>query len=134
MSEPEPCPCEDKTPPASPGPVADQEILVRFVENRTHVATDGSGMVYLVPTAIRKEDLRGKNGRSFSLAREAHSEGSELIRRAAARTAEVEWKRNPVFARTRTERLRAIVDKAKRREVCVNSDPTTSENDPLGAF
>jgi len=132
MGEPEPCPCENKTPPTSPGPVEDQEPLVRFVEDKGHIGKDGSGQLYLLPAAIRKDDIQGKKGRSFSLAREAHADRYDLERRAAAR-ADEEWKRNPVFARTRAERLRAIKDGAKRREVCVFSDPTPPTGD-FGAF
>jgi hypothetical protein len=134
MGEPEPCPCETKIPPTSPGPVEDHEVLVRFVEFKTQVGCDETGRIFLLPAAVRQDDIKGKAGRSFSIAREAHTDGDHLCIRALARTQEEDWKQNPVLARTHTKRLREIVDGAERREVCVNSDPTTAEKDPLGAF
>jgi len=93
MGEPEPCSCEKDTPPNSPGPVEAQEVLIRFVEVKEHIGTDGGGRAFLVPAAIRKDDLKGRNGRSLSLAREAHTDQTELQRRALVRTAEGEWKK-----------------------------------------
>jgi hypothetical protein len=132
MGEPEPeaCPCENNIPPTSPGPVEDQEVVVRFVEDQGHIGADASGKVFLVPTAIRKDDIQGKKGRSLSLAREAYAERDDLERRAAAR-AEEKWRQNPILALTHARQLRAILDGAQRREVCVNSDPLT---DDLGTF
>src|SRR5271165_3083874 len=131
--EPEPCPRERDAPPTSPGPVENGAIVVRFVAIREHVGSDASGRVFLLPAAVKEEDLKGRRNHSFSLVREAHIEKSDLTARAIAKTVSEEWKSNPVIGRTATERLRALLDDTGRREICVNADPTTAEDDPLGA-
>ena len=132
-SEPEPCPCEEDTPATSPGPVKDGETVVRFVQIKEHVDGDASGRVFLRPTAVSKQDLSGRGDHSFSLVREAHIEENDFDKRAIAKTISDEWKSDPVIARVPTAHLRAILDDKGRREICVNSDPTTAKDDRLGA-
>lgn len=133
MDESDPCPCESVTPPMSPGPVGDQETVIRFVQIKDHVGQDESGRYFLRPTAITREELSGRRSHSFSLVREAHIEISDLRVRAVARTKCDEWNANPVLARVQTKRLRGLVDGNLRREICVNSDPTTADDDRFGA-
>jgi hypothetical protein len=132
MSVPEPCPCEDNPPATAPGRVGDDEWLVRFVSDRSHVGRDDEGNYFIVPAGVPKDDLRQHNGRSFSTVRETHIDKGEMITRAAAVTKTEEWKADPVLGRATATALRSIRDMAQRREVCVNADPTTAENDWLG--
>lgn len=132
MGEPDPCPSENLVPDTSPGPVLSDEIVVRFVELKSHVGRDEGGHFRLVPAAVSKEELKGRGGHSFSLVREAHLDQQELEDRASSRSC-AELKEDPVLARTSAHRLRAITDENGWREICVNSDPTTEKDDPLGA-
>jgi hypothetical protein len=132
MSEADPCPSENCVPETSPGPVRNEETVVRFVEKKEHVKQDEGGSWRLVPAAVTKEELSARGGHSFSLIREAYVNNVELKARARARSC-AELEGNPILARTQTERLRALTDENGRREICINSDPTTEENDPLGA-
>ena len=111
----------------------DGETVVRFVQIKEHVGGDASGRVFLRPTAVSKQDLSGRGDHSFSLVREAHIEENDFNKRAIAKTISDEWKSDPVIARVPTAHLRAILDDKGRREICVNSDPTTAKDDRLGA-
>jgi hypothetical protein len=96
MSVPEPCPCENNPPATALGRVGDDEWLVRFVSNRSHVARDDEGNYFIVSAGVPKDDLRQHNGRSFSTVRETHIDKGEMITRAAAVTKTEEWKADPV--------------------------------------
>jgi hypothetical protein len=132
MSVPEPCPCEDTPPASAPGRVGDDECLVRFISDRHHVGRDDEGNYFIVSAGVPKDDLRQYNDWSFSTVRESHIDKGEMIIRAVAVTKTQEWKADPVLGRSTATALRSVRDKAQRREVCVNADPTTSENDKLG--
>ena len=132
MSEPEPCPCEDKVPDCSPGPVGDEETLVRFIKFASHVHSLGDGTFCLAPAAISQNDLQKKD-RSLSSIREGFIGSEELRTRAATFAEEPGWKTDPVLARSSVLSLRSLVDGAGRREICVMSDPTLADDDPFGA-
>jgi hypothetical protein len=68
-----------------------------------------------------------------SVLRDEHTAGRETARRAQAMNRELAWATDPVLARGLVMSIRSIRDKEGRREVCVNADPTTDENDKLGA-
>jgi hypothetical protein len=131
MGECEPCALECVSPKNSPGPVLNDETVVRLGVRPEHVGIDSQGRFYLAPTAVSRSDLHGKN-RSYSLLRDAHIKKEDLVIRAEAKNTCPRWDNNPVLARARTVNLRAIVDDNGRREICVNSDPT-DENDKFGA-
>jgi hypothetical protein len=133
MGECEACSLECICPKNSPGPVLNDEMIVRLGVRPEHVRIDSQGRFYLAPTAVSKSDLHGKNDRSYSLLRDAHLNKEDLVIRAEAKNTFPDWHNNPVLARARTVSLRAIVDDNGRREICVNSDPTTDENDKFGA-
>jgi len=64
--------------------------------------------------------------------------GTEIVRILSgcsdqAMNREPKWSSDPVLARGLVISLRSIRDTEGRREVCVNADPTTHENDKLGA-
>jgi hypothetical protein len=132
MGECEPCARECSSPKNSPGPVSNDETIIRLGVRPEHVGVDSQGRFYLAPTAVSKSDLHGKN-RSYSLLRDAHIKKEDLVIRAEAKNTFPRWENNPVLARARTVNLRAIVDDNGRREICINSDPTTDENDKFGA-
>jgi hypothetical protein len=115
MSEADPCPSENCVPETSPGPVRNEETVVRFVEKKEHVKQDEGGSWRLVPAAVTKEELSARGGHSFSLIREAYVNNVELKARARARSC-AELEGNPILARTQTERLRALTDENGRRE------------------
>jgi hypothetical protein len=133
MAECEACPLEYFSPKDSPGPVLDEETIIRLGVIPSHVAINSHGGFHLVPAAVSKSELQGKDDHSYSLLREDHLEKGDLIVRAKGKSTFPGWKNNPVLARTSVGRVRAVVDNNGRREVCVNADPTTDEIDQFGA-
>jgi hypothetical protein len=71
--------------------------------------------------------------KSEGVRREEHTAPPETARRAQAVNREPKWSSDPVLARGSVISLRNIRDTEGRREVCVNADPTTDQNDKLGA-
>jgi hypothetical protein len=132
MAECEACPLEYFSPKDSPGPVLDEETIIRLGVIPSHVAINSHGGFHLVPAAVSKSELQGKDDHSYSLLREDHLEKGDLIVRAKGKSTFPGWKNNPVLARTSVGRVRAVVDNNGRREVCVNADPTTDEIDQFG--
>ena len=134
MSVPEPCPCEDDPPATAPGPCRGRRVAgsICFRSGATWAETTKENY-FIVPAGVPKDDLRQHNGSVFlGTVRETHIDKGEMITRAAAATKTKEWKADPVLGRATATALRSIRDKAQRREVCVNADPTTAENDWLG--
>jgi hypothetical protein len=128
-----PCPYELAYPAGAPGAVADDEELVRIVSHFQQLNRDVDGRPRLTATAITQSDLSGKAQRCVSVLRKNHVSPVELQRRAAEITSFEGWKANPVAAIGLGKHLRAIFDEEGRREICVYADPTTDENDHLGA-
>lgn len=125
---PEPCPCEGNAPDGAPGPVADDETVIRIVPLRGWLARSGTGRAELTSAAFPEDELEGKKGKSASVLRPM-TEPAELARRAAARNREEAWANDPVVARGLVRPMRQLRDGADRREICVNADPVT---DALG--
>ncbi len=125
---PEPCPCEGHAPDGAPGPVADDETVIRIVPLRGWLARGAAGQAELSVAAFPEQELEGKNGKSVSVLRPM-TEPADLARRAAARNREDAWAGDPVVARGSAGSMRQLRDGAGRREICVNADPVT---DALG--
>jgi hypothetical protein len=129
------CADEAVAPAGAPGPVDDTETVIKFVRVALSLGWDNNGRPYLLPAAIRKEDLEAKKpGKSVSVFREEPAQPGELLRRGCALNAQLEWRVDPVAARASVRRLRQLTDavSAQWRLVCVNADPTDS-SDLLGA-
>lgn len=125
-ASPEPCPCEGNSPDGAPGPVRDEETVIRFVPLRGWVARSGTGRAELTVAAFPEQELEGRNGRSVSVLRTS-TEPEDLARRAAARNREPAWAGDPVVARGPVGPMRQLRDGAKRREICVNADPVKDD-------
>jgi hypothetical protein len=126
------CPREREAPSPAPGPVECDEIVVRFVLLQAQLIRNAEGQPVLTAAAFPKEELRGTRGKSVSVLREEHTAPLETARRAQAMNREQKWSSDPVLARGSVISLRSIRDTEGRREVCVNADPTTDENDKWG--
>ncbi len=126
---PEPCPCEGNAPDGAPGPVADDETVIRIVPLRGWLARSGTGRAELTSAAFPEDELEGKKGKSASVLRPMTA-AAELAQRAAARNREEAWASDPVVARGLVGPMRQLCDGAARREICVNADPVT---DALGS-
>lgn len=133
MGECEACPLEWISAENSPGPVLNEETIIRLGVIPSHVAIASQGGFHLVPVAVSKSELNGKNNHSYSLLREAHVEENDLIARAKGTNTFPGWNDNPVLARASVANVRAVVDDNGTREICVNADPTTDETDRFGA-
>jgi hypothetical protein len=129
----EACPREGEAPSPAPGPVELTETLVRFVILQTQLIRNAEGQPVLTAAAFPRDELRGIRGKSVSVLRDEHTAGEETARRAQAMNRELMWSSDPVLARGLVISIRNIRDAERRREVCVNADPTTDENDKLGA-
>lgn len=129
----EACPKDSQAPAPAPGPVGPEEKLIRVVVGAHELLPDHAGQVKLLPTAIRKEDIRCKDGKSVSTLRLLHTTSEEISKRAIACTKEAVWKLDPVVAECVAGEMRAILDDNQRQDVCVYADPTSSEEDELGA-
>jgi hypothetical protein len=127
------CPREWEAPPPAPGPVECNETVVRFVLHQAQLIRNAEGQPVLTATAFPRDELRGINGKSVSVLRDEHTAAEETARRAQAMSRESMWSSDPVLARGLVISIRNIHDAKGRREVCVNADPTTDENDKLGA-
>lgn len=124
--ETSPCPCEDVTPDGAPGPVADDEALIRFVPVAAWLVRDDKGRATLTPTAFPKDELARNKGKNVSLLRALAPPG-EVGRRVDALNKELRRHRDPVVARATAKDLRQLLDKKYRRELCVNAGPITDE-------
>jgi hypothetical protein len=133
MCNDEACPGEREAPLPAPGPVECNETVVRFVPLQTQLIRNAEGFPVLTAAAFPKDELRGVRGKSVSVLRDEHTEAQETARRAQAMNREPMWSSDPVLARSLVISMRNIRDGEGRREVCVNADPTTDENDKLGA-
>jgi hypothetical protein len=125
-SEPSPCPREGDSPGDAPGPVGDDEVVIRFVPARHWLVQNPSGVPELSPAAFPRYELRGRDGKSVSVLRNL-TEPGEIARRAALRNREPVWSDDPVVARAHVAALRQLRDQAGRREVCVNAHPVTDD-------
>jgi hypothetical protein len=128
----ETCPREREAPATAPGPVECSETVVRFVPLQTQLIRNSDGQPLLTSTAFPLDELKGTRAKSVSVLRDEHTAGRETARRAQAMNRELAWATDPVLARGLVMSIRSIRDKEGRREVCVNADPTTDENDKLG--
>lgn len=129
----ETCPREGDAPSPAPGPVECRETVVRFVPLQAQLIRNAEGQPVLTAAAFPKDELRGVHGKSVSVLRDAHTAAEETARRARAMNRESMWSSDPVLARGLVISMRNIRDAEGRREVCVNANPTTDENDKLGA-
>jgi hypothetical protein len=129
----ETCPREGEAPSPAPGPVECNETIVRFVPLQAQLIRNAEGQPVLTAAAFPRDELRGIHGKSVSVLRDAHTAAEETARRAQAMNRESMWSSDPVPARGLVTSIRNIRDPKGRREVCVNADPTTDENDKLGA-
>lgn len=129
--EPEPCPNEGTPPLGAPGSVNDAEGIIRLVPSRVWLIRDGRGNAALGPTAFSRDELSQRKGKSASVLRDMTA-SAEIERRARALNSEPLWVDDPVIATASVFAVRHIVDSGGRREVCVNADPTSKENDRLG--
>lgn len=118
----EPCPCERDAPAGAPGPVDDAETVIRFVPVAASIARDGRGGTALTPMAFPQDELLGRKGKSVSVLREMTA-ADEVARRGAAINKEPAWADDPVLAKASVRALRQLLDKKRRRELCVNADP-----------
>jgi hypothetical protein len=130
------CPGEANAPPGAPSPVDDTEQVVRCVPVSTDLVWN-QGVPVLGFVAIRREDLEGKNGKSFSVLRDNPlTPAHEITRRATAQNQQPQWASDPVVARAEVIGLRRLTDTYASnpgwRLVCVNADPTDA-TDQLGA-
>jgi hypothetical protein len=129
----ETCPREGQAPSPAPGPVECNETIVRFVPHQAQLIRNAEGQPVLTAAAFPRDELRGIHGKSVSVLRDEHTAAEETARRAHAMNRESMWSSDPVLARGLVISIRNIRDPKGRREVCVNADPTTDENDTLGA-
>ena len=126
------CPCEADAPPPAPGPITGAEVIVRFVPLADQLTLNTQGEPVLAPVAFSKDELAGKNNKSGSVLRGGLTAGHEIARRARAKNKQPEWTQDPVLARADVGELRALRDSSGWRMVCINADPTTAQDDPLG--
>lgn len=121
------CPCEGENncPAGAPGRVEDGETVIRFVPGRNDLEWNEDGEVFLRPTAFPHDELERKTDKSASLLRDEHTAPEEAHRRASDRGRKGIWSEDPVLARAAVADIRAILDKAGRREACVHADPIT---------
>lgn len=128
------CPDEANAPRGAPGPVGDGERVVRCVPLATHLVWN-QGVAVLSITAIRREDLEGKDDKSVSVLRDPLTQAGEIDRRATAQNRQFEWMGDAVVARAEVIELRQLVDayQTSWRLVCVHADPTTDATDRHGA-
>jgi hypothetical protein len=129
----ETCPREGEAPSPAPGPVECTETVVRYVPLQAQLIRNAEGQPVLTAAAFPKDELRGVHGKSVSVLRDEHTAPEETARRAREMNRESMWSFDPVLARGLVISMRSIRDAEGRREVCVNADPTTDENDKLGA-
>jgi hypothetical protein len=129
----ETCPHEGEAPSPAPGPVECGETVVRFVLLETQLIRNAEGQPVLTSAAFPKDELRGVRGKSVSVLRDEHTGPEETARRAREMNREPMWSSDPVLARGFVISMRKVRDAEGRREICVNADPTTDENDKLGA-
>ena len=129
----DPCPGEHDDPCCGVSAVANDEVLIKIVEIRSLLTEDQQGRPRLTASAIKREDLAGRGGRSVSTLRQGLTPYNEVQRRSKSINRESAWVDDPLLAMAATSDLRSLEDKASRREVCVHAEPTTIENDKLGA-
>jgi hypothetical protein len=129
----EPCPGERDDPCWGVSAVADDELLIKIVEIRSLLTEDEQGRPRLTASAIKRDDLAGRDGRSVSTLRQGLTPHNEIQRRSKSINKEPAWVDDPLLATATTLDLRNLMDRASRREVCVHAEPTTIENDKLGA-
>ena len=127
------CSRKREAPSPAPGPVECAEIVVKFVLLETQLIRNAEGQPVLSAAAFPNDELRGIRGKSVSVLREKHTAPPETARRAQAMNREPKWSSDRVLARGSVISLQNIRDTEGRREVCVNADPTTDQNDKLGA-
>jgi hypothetical protein len=133
MCDDETCPREGEAPSPAPGPVECSETVVRFVLLQAQLIRNAEGQPVLTAAAFPKDELRGARGKSVSVLRDEHTAAQETVRRGQAMNRESMWASDPVLARGLVISIRNIREVEGRREVCVHADPTTAENDKLGA-
>jgi hypothetical protein len=127
-----PCPEEDQDPLGVPaGRLTAPERLIRCIAGRDMLSLNDEGIAVLQPTAIKKSDLEGKDGRSVSTLREDHTPSDEVLRRASYFAQQEEWSGDPVIAFASASDFWSILDKEGRRDICAFAD-RTNEDDPLG--
>lgn len=127
------CPDEANSPPGSPGLVLDNEAVIRVVPIMSQIERKTDGTLTLAVAAITREELSGRNNKSVSVLREPSTPATEVLRRALDKNRQVEWTTDPVLARANVGELRKLIDNAGWRTVCVNADPTSDQDDRLGA-
>jgi hypothetical protein len=127
------CPCEGDIPDGAPGSVDDHEILLRGVPLYEQLVFTEEGKPTLGPTFFSQDELQGKSGKTVSILRDDLTPAVEVSRRCTALNKDELWQSDPVVARALTEALRRMVNSDNQREICVNADPTTNDNDKLGA-
>lgn len=118
----DPCPCEGDSPEGAPGPVEDDEAVIRFVPYWNWLLRNGAGDLVLDQAAFPQQELEGKLGKSVSVLR-SMTDPPEIARRAIHRNREPKWADDPVAARGGVRPMRHLHDNAGRREICVNADP-----------
>ena len=126
------CSRKREAPSPAPGPVECAEIVVKFALLETQLIRNAEGSPYS-QRQHSQTILRGIRGKSVSVLREKHTAPPETARRAQAMNREPKWSSDRVLARGSVISVRNIRDTEGRREVCVNADPTTDQNDKLGA-
>ena len=121
----DPCPCEQAAPDGAPGPVGDDETVIRHVPVAFWVTWDAKGRARLTQAAFPQDELRGRHGKSVSVLR-GMTPPQEVAQRGASLNKEAAWVDDPVAAKARVGGLRHVLDKQQRRELCVNADPEES--------
>ena len=126
------CPFERIDPSPEVSFCSDEERLLKFVELSSHISHDELGLPHLLAIAIREDDLK-KASRSVSTLRLPKTPAAEIIRRGLVINKEDRWANDPLAATAAVIVLRGIKDASGRREICVFAEPTTAEQDKLGA-
>jgi hypothetical protein len=127
------CPCEGECPPGAPGAVQNNETVLRTVPVYEQLVFGPDGQPGVALTFFSRDELAGRNDKTVSVLREGSTSIEEIARRCVALTQDPSWQSDPVIAKASAEALRKIVDADNQREICVNADPTTKDNDKLGA-
>src|SRR5271157_4816032 len=102
----DPCPGEFDSPSEGVSAVLDSESLIKVVEGRHLITEDEEGRLKLTSSAIRRDDIAGKGGRSVSTLREGLTPNDEVERRSKRINMEPAWADDPLLATAVTHELR----------------------------
>jgi hypothetical protein len=122
-----PCRREQEAPNGAVSPLSDGESVIRFVRTSDWLVRDQSGKVSLTSSAFPQQELARKKGKTASVLREIAGP-QEVKRRAKACNKVLEWRDDPVVAKSEVLPIRNILDAIGRREACVYADPITDDS------